>query len=70
VFLIAGNQIQVSGGINAAGEGGDGATYNASFEGGGGAGGGAGGMIGLDAPTIVGSGLQTVAEVAEDVTTP
>jgi hypothetical protein len=53
VFLIAGNTIDVRGGINAAGEGGSGGANTDS----GGGGGGAGGMIGLDAPMITGSGL-------------
>jgi hypothetical protein len=53
VFLIAGNTIDVGGGINAAGEGGSGGARNDS----GGGGGGSGGMIGFDAPTIRGSGL-------------
>jgi hypothetical protein len=53
VFLIAGNKIDVQGGINAAGEGGaPGVTGSA-----GGGGGGAGGMIGFDAPMITVSGL-------------
>jgi hypothetical protein len=56
VFLIAGNQILVSGGINAAGEGGGGGV-NCNVPSSGGGGGGAGGMIGFDAPTVVGSGL-------------
>jgi hypothetical protein len=53
VFLIAGNKIDVPGGINATGEGGGpGVTGSA-----GAGGGGAGGMIGFDAPMIVSSGL-------------
>jgi hypothetical protein len=53
VFLVAGNKIDVQGGINAAGEGGGpGVTGSA-----GGGGGGAGGMIGFDAPMIAASGL-------------
>lgn len=49
VFLIAGNSIEVRGGINATGEGGRGALAG-SVSGGGG--GGSGGMIGFEAPTI------------------
>jgi len=53
VYLIAGNKIDVQGGINATGEGaGPGVTGSA-----GGGGGGAGGMIGFDAPMITASGL-------------
>jgi hypothetical protein len=53
VFLLAGNTIDVGGGINAAGEGGSGGANTDS----GGGGGGAGGMIGFDAPMITGRGL-------------
>lgn len=53
VLLIAGNTIDVQGAINAAGEGGHGASTSAS----GGGGGGSGGMIVLDAPRITNSGL-------------
>lgn len=59
VYLIAGNRISITGpGINAAGEGGTGgAPIATSAVMSGGGGGGAGGMIGLDAPTITGTGL-------------
>ena len=53
VYVIAGQRIDVIGAINAAGESGDGGV--GPMSGGGGA--GAGGMIGLDAPTIMGVGL-------------
>jgi len=53
VFLIAGNKIDVQGGINAAGAGGAAGVTGAA----GGGGGGAGGMIGFDAPMITVSGL-------------
>jgi len=57
VYLIAGNRISITGpGINAAGEGGTGGVVVGNAMSGGG-GGGAGGMIGLDAPTITGTGL-------------
>ena len=56
VYLIAGNRISITGpGINAAGEGGTGGAVVNAVSGGGG--GGAGGMIGLDAPSITGTGL-------------
>ena len=53
VFLIAGTSIEVGGNINAAGEGGGAGVNNSSGAGGG----GAGGMIGFDAPTIMGTSL-------------
>ena len=55
VYLIAGSSITVGGTINAGGEGGGGGVKGNS-EPAGGAGGGAGGMIGLDAPSIMGTG--------------
>jgi hypothetical protein len=53
VYLIAGQRITVIGEINASGESGNGGT--GPMSGGGGA--GAGGMIGFDAPTIMGDAL-------------
>jgi hypothetical protein len=53
VLLLAANTINVTGGINAGGQGGRPGTQNTS----GGGGGGAGGMIVLDAQTVMSSGL-------------
>lgn len=53
VYLIAGTQIQVLGGISAGGEGGVGGARSTG-PGGGGGGGGSGGMIVLEAPAITG----------------
>lgn len=53
VFLIAGNKIDVQGGINAAGEGGGPGMTGSAGSGGG----GAGGMMGFDAPMIAIGGL-------------
>lgn len=57
VFLIAGNRIDIQGGINASGQGGG--PGDSSF--GGGVGGGAGGMIGFEAPIITCNSLLLVA---------
>jgi hypothetical protein len=51
-YAIAGMQIDVTGVINASGEGGRGGTFGTVAGGGGGGGGGSGGMIGLDAAMI------------------
>lgn len=53
VFLIAGNKIEIHGGITAGGEGGSAATSGSS----GGGGGGTGGMIGFDAPIVAADSL-------------
>jgi hypothetical protein len=57
VYLIAGSTITIIGHVNAAGEGGGGGINCDVFPISAGGGGGAGGMIGFDAPTVVGSGL-------------
>jgi len=56
VYLIAKDRIVVEGVINASGAGGD-AGSGCNGNGCGGAGGGAGGLIGLDAPMIMGAGI-------------
>lgn len=55
-YAIAGMSIDVSGTINASGQGGRGGTFGTVAGGGGGGGGGSGGMIVLDAPTVVVAG--------------
>jgi hypothetical protein len=57
VFLIAGNRIDIQGGINASGQGGGAGDGPA----GGGFGGGAGGMIGFEAPIITCNSLLLAA---------
>ncbi|MGE0399306.1 MAG: hypothetical protein AB7T06_21520 [Kofleriaceae bacterium] len=52
VALIAGTMIEISGRVNASGEGGDGGELGAVAGGGGGGGGGSGGMILIDAPAV------------------
>lgn len=54
-YAIAGMSIELSGSVNASGEGGDGGSFGGT-NGGGGGGGGSGGMVVLDAPAVAISG--------------